>query len=100
MKARLPRLCFPFILPPSSFILNFLRSAPRLRDVDDGRVAEAARELICNRAAELRERGAADEVDGRAAEAAARHARPGDSPDARGDLDQRVKLRAAHLVVV
>src|SRR5919199_5512190 len=89
----------PFFIPhPSS--LNFSGPAPGLRDVDGGGVAETLREAGRDGAPELTERVAADEADGRAAEAAAGHARPGHPFDAGGDLDQRVEFRAADLVVV
>src|SRR2546423_11076792 len=100
MKARLLRICLPFILHPPAFILTSLSSAARVRDVDCRRMAEAPRVLRRDGAFVLFETVAADEADGRAAETPAGHARAEHARKPPRGLGQEVELGAAHLVVV
>src|SRR5215212_2114056 len=87
-----------FILPPSSF--DLLRPSPRLGDDERGEAAEARRVGRFERAPELGQAFAAHEADGRAAEAAARHARAEHALDAPRRLREHVQLGAANFVVV
>src|ERR1051325_5427607 len=98
MKASLSNICLSFILPPSSF--NLLRPAARVGDVEGRRAAEARAVRAFERGSEPGEPLPPHEAHGRAAEAAARHARAQHALDAPGGLSQEVQLGAAHLVVV
>src|SRR3712207_4753186 len=85
-----------FILPPSSF--DFFRPAARLGDDERWESAEARLVGRFERGAELRKALAPDEADGRAAEAAARHARAEHAFDAPGRLGEHVQLGRADFV--